>query len=912
MNQRREELPPIKYRELAEALLPMADTLVPQWLPGGQRIGHEWRCGSLAGEAGDSCSVNLVTGQWADFAGADDEKGNDLLGLYGAIHNLTAAKAAVQLARQLGLEGVAGLVKTAAGAAIAPVANPRPAPAPKPAAEKEEWSTVQPVPDHAPPPSFRHHHRQPKDLIHTATYALDGEVFGYVVRFRTSDDGKDTLPYTFCQSARDGSQKWHWKTWDEPRPLYLPGGKLPNGRTVLLVEGEVKAELLQYALDAAMPGLYCVVSWPGGCKVWQKADWTWLAGSTVLGWPDCDAHREALSKAERDSVKDDEVAREALQATKPLLPEVKQPGMKAMLGIGALLRDTHACTVQLLPIPKPGEKKSGWDCADAIAEGWTVDDLLAFFGRAQPLPTSQTAKPVAETADPEKNLRSPVGTEGRGSSGFVPGGAKDDGDEVELVKCGGRLVPLWLSWYWDGEKKRWNITRKAVISALENDPALKGIVAFNELSNSLQCRRAWPWPNARAGDIGGADELLLGKYLTDTYGLPSVSSAALEEAIKTVGYTERYHPIREWLVGLKWDGKPRLDRWLPYVLRETPETMDAGLAEYLGLVSRFWVLGMVWRVMKPGCKFDYCPVLEGKGGLRKSTLIEELASGDWYSDTKFDVGKGKEAQEQVQGIWLYEIAELAGFTKADVNDIKSFISSKHDRYRVAYGKTVEKFARQCVMAGSTNQNTYLRDRTGNRRFWPVPVQHVINTEWVQRNREQLFAEAFALYLQGVAYTPTEEREKRLFAPMQGSRLIETAVEGQLLRYLTREQGAAGDVYQVNRETKFVTVAQLVQALGVDVAKSTAGLENQIRDWLGQYGWEYCKKMICGVRAWGFLRPAVWPPVEVDDGEGESGGDTPLPPPAPTGEAPAEPSGYVAPPLSSAAQFLADMNDDQPF
>lgn len=908
-NTRRDALPPINFRALADALLAMADTLVPQWLPGGCRRGPEWVCGSLAGEAGSSTSVNLVDGKWADFS--SDEKGGDLLSLYAAIHGLSVAKAAVQVARELHLESVAGLVKAPGGAAVVPAVNPRPMPAAKPVPEKEGWSTVVPVPMHAPAPTFRHHHRQPEDLMHTATYAVGADVYGYVVRFRTSDGGKDTLPYTYCQSARDGGQKWNWKQWDEPRPLYLPGGTLPEGRTAVLVEGEVKAEVLQAVLDAVAPAVYCVVSWPGGSKAWQKANWAWLAGCPVLLWPDCDAQREPLTKAEREQVKDDVAAKAALQATKPLLPEHKQPGMKAMLGIGRLLADTHACAVQLLPIPKPGEKVSGWDCKDAIeADGWTGEDVLAFFGRAQALPAADAAP--AEDAAPANTPLGPVGTGERGSSGFSPDGLGGDGDEQEYVRCGGRNVPRWLSWFWDDKNKRWNITRKAVIAALEKDPALRGVVAFNELTNTVQCRRAWPWPHAKAGEVRGVDGLLLGKYLTDTYGLPSVSKASLEEAIQTVAYQERYHPIREWLIGLEWDGKPRLDKWLVYALGETPETLDADRFEYLSLVGRYWLLGMVWRVMEPGCKFDYCPVLEGSGGLRKSTLVEVLAGKDYFSDTPFDMSRGKEAQEQVQGVWGYEIAELSAMSKADVNAIKAFISSKVDRYRVAYGSTVESFPRQCVLVGTTNEDTYLRDRTGNRRFWPVPVRHLINTEWVARWRAQLFAEAFALYLQGVAYTPTAEQEQELFAPMQESRLVETAVESQLLRLLTRPSTVddLSSVAGVNADTAFVTIAQLVVALGADVAKTTPGLENQIRGWLKQYGWERKKLQVNGTRAWCYVRPPVWPPKDA------GGDDVDAVHASQVATAPAQ-VGVAGPeqepqPLSAAAQFLADMADDLPF
>lgn len=910
MTQHREELPPIKFRELAAALNAMAERLLPLWLPGGTATPQgEYVCADLGGGKGTSCSVRMrgeKLGHWSDFATGD--AGLDLLSLYGAIHDLTRGKAAVQVAREEGLESEAGLVKTAKGANVVPVTNPRPAPPPKAAPERERWKSVMPVPVGVPSPTFKHYHRAPETLQHTAEYRLGDDLYGYVARFVTSDGGKDTLPYTFTQSERDGSQKWNWRQFDEPRPLFLPGGRLPEGRTVVLVEGEVKAELLQHVVDDAAPGVYCVASWPGGCNAWEKAAWAWLAGSTVLGWPDCDAKREKLTPKERESVKGDDQARKALEESKPLLPAHKQPGLQAQLKILAQLHDDHGCTVQVLPIPQPGEVVDGWDCKDAIqVDGWTGEKVLAFFGRAQPLPAvdaqAQAGAAAEPGAKPAKKTRDPVGTD-------APTGADlDDKDDGDLVVCGGRKVPRWLSYYWDGEKRRWNISRKTVIAALEKDPALRGVVAFNELSNTLSARRAWPWPTGKAGAIRNNTDLLLGKWLSDTYGLPSVSAAALEEGIKTVGYTESFHPIRSWLGELEWDKKPRLDNWLVYALGESPESLSPALFEYLRLVGRFWVLGMVNRVMEPGCKFDYCPVLEGKGGRRKSTLVEVLASTDFYSDTKFDVSRGHEAQEQVQGVWLYEIAELAGFSKADVNDIKSFITSKKDRYRVAYGKVVEDFPRQCVMVGTTNDDKYLKDPTGNRRFWPVPVRHVINTEWVQKFRHQLFAEAYQRYLQGERYTPTTEEEERLFVPMQGSRLIETAVETRLMVLLTRDLAGAGDS-GIHQETKFVTIDRVVTALGVDVAKSSSTLESQIRGWFKQHDWTHGKKQVAGVRLPGYFRPDVWPPANALVGLDQTLADDDAP--ATAGTAPALAPASVAPPLSPAAQWIADQEDETPF
>jgi hypothetical protein len=869
----RAPLPPIKFQALADALLAKAKDLVPAWIRGGIIRGSEYICGSLSGGEGDSCAINLVTGQWADFAGSAEERGGDLVSLYAAIHSLTMAEAALDLADAHDLHDVAGIVRRKGdGAQRAPRPPPPPPPAPTPAQrEREQWKTLMPAPPDAQAPTFWHYYRKPEDIVHKAAYRIDGALLGFVVRFRTSDGGKETLPYTWAVSERDGSMMWKWRTWDAPRPLFYPGGAHPGGRTVIVVEGEVKAEVLQALLDVGAPGVYCVVSWPSGCNGWKKAQWEWLAGSTVLMWPDCDSKREKLTKIEtaqciQAATVAHEIALQIAQAAKPLLKPEKQPGMEAMLAIGALLRDTHACTVSMLPIPAPGEVADGWDCRDAIeTDGWTFEQVLAFFARAQLL--------QAKASSPTPVDASAAAGGGGGSDGIAPkspADAEDGGSPDEM--------PWWLRPYWDGEKGRWLVSRKLVIAALLNDEGLSGVLGLNKLSNNIDARQPWPWSHAKAGPITGAVDLLLGRYLSKTYGLPSINRAALMEAIETVAHENPFHPVQEYLTGLPEpdpNAKPLIDKWLVHVIGETPKTLKPEVFEYLCLVGRYWLLGMVNRIMEPGCKFDYCPVLEGPGGMRKSTMVETLASSAYFSDTHFDVSRGKEGQEQVQGLWLYEIAELANFGKSEINIIKAFISAKVDRYRPSYGRVVEAYARQCVLAGTTNERTYLRDRTGNRRFWPVPVRHVIDIEWLLRNRDRLFAEAFALYLQGESFTPKIEVEERLFFPMQESRLVETAVLSELLHVLTRPPMQTGIGAIVNELTTFVTISQLTSALGVDAAKSNAALEGQIRSWMEHEGWERGKKQQNGVRAWGYERPKDWPPYEPDEAA-----PVPQAPPAP--------------------------------
>jgi putative DNA primase/helicase len=283
---------------------------------------------------------------------------------------------------------------------------------------------------------------------------------------------------------------------------------------------------------------------------------------------------------------------------------------------------------------------------------------------------------------------------------------------------------------------------------------------------------------------------------------------------------------------------------------------------------------MVKRVMEPGCKFDYCPVLEGPGGLRKSTMVETLASSAWYSDTPFEIGKGKESQEQVQGIWAYEMGELSQMGKSEITAIKAFITAKVDRYRPAYGRVIEEHPRQCVLVGTTNESTYLRDRTGNRRFWPIPIKHIVKTEWLEKYRSQLFAEAYALYMAGEDCIPSREDEERLFVPMQEARLIETAVTSELLYILNRESSTGVKGEGVNSLSDFVTLSQLAKALNVDAGKSNAGLEGQIRSWMNQQGWEYKKKQVNGVRGYGWERPKNW--LADDQDESAEANDNPTP------------------------------------
>lgn len=886
----REPLPPIQFEALNDALLDRIETLVPMWLPSGSLKGLEYFVHSFwRSEKTPSLSVCMKgarIGKWQDHGG--EHKGGDLISLYAAIHGMNNGAAAVQLARELGLESVAGVMPAQGAPKVA-----KPAPAPAPVAPrvkiKEPWVTVAPVPDMAPKATFKHEHRTKDDIEHLATYSVDGALYGYVVRFRTSDGGKETLPHTWCQSQANSTLAWKWRTWVEPRPLYFPGGVSPAaakaaGRvvTVVVVEGEKKADILQSLLDAHAPGVYLVASWAGGCKVWDKALWEWVAGTDVILWPDCDGKREKLTNAEAAQCLDD-AARDIAQAKKPLLPANKQVGMKAMLGIGALLQGTHGCKVQILPIPEPLAVPDGWDCADAIqTDGWGFDQVLQFFGRAQPLPTAD-AKPEAKAA---------AGGSGGGKKIDPPGGpvaSEDDfGGDGDAFQ--GHLD--WLCHTLKCEVHAIGVNRKLIVTALRKAPALKRCLGLNTLTGAPSTQVPWPWRD-KAGPLEETDALRLGDWLSTTYKVKAASKAALEEAIDTVADERRFHPIRDWLQGLEWDGTSRIDKWLIHILGKGPDKDKPGTTElerkpklkrYHELVGRFLLMGLVARVMEPGCKFDYSPVFEGLPGRGKSTLVKTLVGVEFFSDTHFDVGNGKDGMEQLEGLWGYELSELTALRKADSEQVKQFFSSTIDRFRGAYGKYVQAHPRQCVIFCSTNKKQYLYDLTGNRRFWPIWIEQFIRLEWLQKWREQLFAEAYHLYKQGERYTPTPQEEEEFFEPEQKKRLVETAVQSRLYEMLTREgsPGAEGKVSsELNVNATFVTLDRLVAALGTDAAKSSSLLEAQIRGWLEAHGWTYGREG-GGLRRRGYKQPKQWPPKFADE-------DEEAPPPA----GPSNPTGSPA-------------------
>lgn len=290
-----------------------------------------------------------------------------------------------------------------------------------------------------------------------------------------------------------------------------------------------------------------------------------------------------------------------------------------------------------------------------------------------------------------------------------------------------------------------NVTNTStnMVLILENDPMLKGAMAFNEFSKRESILRNLPWRKKKGEtELNDTDLSFLRDWIQKHYKI--ISKSALEDAINIVCHNRRFHPVKQYLDGLVWDEKPRIATMLT-------EYMGAEQSDYTATVWRKFLTAAVARIYEPGIKFDHMPVLVGLEGMGKSFLAKALG-GPWFSDSLYTV-QGKDAFEQLQGSWIIEVAELAGFNKAEENTVKFFVSKQVDRFRVAFGRRSQDFPRQCVFMGTGNKKDFLKQAYGNRKFWPVEILVVPKIKSVQRDfteaeRAQVWAEAVQYYRNG--------------------------------------------------------------------------------------------------------------------------------------------------------------------
>lgn len=369
------------------------------------------------------------------------------------------------------------------------------------------------------------------------------------------------------------------------------------------------------------------------------------------------------------------------------------------------------------------------------------------------------------------------------------------------------------------------------LTALREAPEWQGVFRFDEFALRIEAAKQPPWaqgsnaewtarPWCDADDIQAADWM-------QHQGI-AVTPHSSADAIEAAARAHPFHPVREYLRSLKWDGTPRAESL-------ASRYFGAANTLYHCAVGSRFLIAAVARIYQPGCKADCMPIFEGPQGTLKSTALRALAGDSWFTDEISELGS-KDASMQLSGVWLIEIAELGSMKRPEIERVKAFLSRRVDRFRPAYGRRVIAMPRQCVFAGTTNSDAYLKDETGARRFWPVKCGR-IDVGAIVRDRDQLWAEAHAQFKAGKAWwldTPelinaaAEEQEARHETDAWESCILsylagytETSVEEILRAAIGRPRDQWGQTEQ-NR------VARVLKRSGWDRYQKRTGTE---RRWL---------------------------------------------------------------------------------
>lgn len=306
----------------------------------------------------------------------------------------------------------------------------------------------------------------------------------------------------------------------------------------------------------------------------------------------------------------------------------------------------------------------------------------------------------------------------------------------------------------------------------------QSVFAYDEFNQANVYTFAPPWGDA--SDVGreltDLDDIRIKTWLSQEWGI----EASIETVANTaymLGKENPFHPVRRYLEGLKWDGKQRLCGMLEKYCGAVDDKA------YLADVGKKFMTAAVARVMRPGVKFDYVVILEGGQGIGKSTFVQTL-SAPWDSDSLGDI-TSKDVVDNMRGKWIIELGELASMNRAEANDLKAFVTRQHDVTRKAYGRRAQTYSRQCIFVGTTNDDEYLKDSTGGRRYWPVRTTK-FNIHALKKDKDQLWAEALHLYQQGEKLFLDDDEVRSYAEGEQKDRFIVDEIQNTVKRIVDSE------------------------------------------------------------------------------------------------------------------------------
>ncbi len=370
------------------------------------------------------------------------------------------------------------------------------------------------------------------------------------------------------------------------------------------------------------------------------------------------------------------------------------------------------------------------------------------------------------------------------------------------------------------------------MTALREAPAWFGIFAYNEFSKEAMLMAAPPWETTPSPwsprPVTPHDDLLITEWL-QKQGI-TVDAGTTAQAVEAVARDRSFHPVREYLDSLKWDGVPRLKTWLPDYLGadDTPYTRNVGLCMMVAAVA---------RIYDPGCKVDNVPIIEGPQGIGKSSALRVLFE-PWFTDEIAELGS-KDAAMQARGVWLVELAELDAMSRGEISRIKAFITRTTDRFRPPYGRRLVVSPRSCVFWGTTNADAYLKDESGGRRFWPVRARK-INLDGLRRIRDQLWAEAQEHYYAGTRWWIDDPDVHRAAAEEQAGRYAGDPWDSIIADFIaSRSEVSVGEI--------------LSDVIHLETRRQTQSEMNRVARCLKALGWSRRQVSINGNRVWRYRK-----------------------------------------------------------